>query len=81
MATSPSSTHVRCKLCGYVFPGGWLRVFNRPFGALLLHHLSWDHPTQVGAYLERMRTEDIDTVAMEAFERIDPSSDEPPHPT
>jgi hypothetical protein len=36
----PQSTHVRCKLCGYVFPGGWLRVFNEPNGALLLHHLS-----------------------------------------
>jgi hypothetical protein len=29
MANSPS-THVRCKLCGYVFPGGWRGVFNAP---------------------------------------------------
>jgi hypothetical protein len=38
---------------------------------MLLHHLSWDHPDRVGAYLERMRTEDIGTVAMEAFERVE----------
>ena len=72
MTTLPS-THVRCKLCGYVFPGGWLRVFNQPNGALLLNHLSMMHPAEVKPYLERMRTEDIGTVAMEAFERVDPS--------
>jgi hypothetical protein len=74
MTPPKPSTHVRCKLCGYVFPGGWLRVFNEPNGALLLHHLSWDHPDQVGPYLERMRTEDIGTVAMEAFERVEHAS-------
>jgi hypothetical protein len=56
-----------------VFPGGWLRVFNQPNGALLLNHLSMMHPAEVKPYLERMRTEDIGTVAMEAFERVDPS--------
>jgi hypothetical protein len=69
MATSPSSTHVRCKLCGYVFPGGWLRVFNKPHGALLLHHVSAMHRAEVKPLLERMRTQDIGTVAMEMFER------------
>jgi hypothetical protein len=33
-----------------------------------VHHLSASHPTEVGPYLERMRTEDIATVAAEAYE-------------
>jgi hypothetical protein len=69
MATSPSN-QVRCRYCGHVLPG-WLRVFNRPHGALLLHHLSAMHRDEVKPLLERMRTEDIGTVAMEAFERIE----------
>jgi hypothetical protein len=37
---------------------------------MLLHHLSLIHPTEVWPYLdlERMRTEDIGTVAAETFE-------------
>jgi hypothetical protein len=62
--------HVRCTLCGAILPG-WLRVFNRPHGAMLLNHLSAMHPAEVGPYLERMRTEDIGTMAMEAFERVE----------
>ena len=35
---------------------------------MLLHHLSYQHPDQVGACLVRMhRDEDIGTVAAEAF--------------
>ena len=34
MASAPQpmnrSTHVRCKLCGFVFPGGWFRLPNVP---------------------------------------------------
>jgi hypothetical protein len=33
---------------------------------MLLHHLSQQHPDQVGPYLRRMETEDIATVAAEA---------------
>jgi hypothetical protein len=54
---------------------GLLPIDNKPNGAMLLHHLSWDHPHEVGGYLERMRTEDIGTVAMEAFERVEHASD------
>ena len=36
-----------------------------------LHYLSQHHPDQVGPYLERMRTEDIATVAAEAFEVVE----------
>jgi hypothetical protein len=36
-----------------------------------LHDLSHHHPDQVGPYLERMRTEDIATVAAEAYEVVD----------
>jgi hypothetical protein len=61
--------HLRCRLCGRVFPG-WLPVQNEPDGAMLVHHLSAMHPTEVGPYLRRMATEDIGSVAMEAFERV-----------
>jgi hypothetical protein len=50
---------------------GLLPIDYQPDGAMLLHHLSWDHPDQVGPYLRRMETEDIGTVAMEAFERVE----------
>lgn len=71
MAASPS-IHVRCRLCGCILPG-WLRVFNQPNSAMLLGHLSAMHPDEVGPYLRRMATEDIGTVAMEAYERVDAS--------
>jgi hypothetical protein len=38
---------------------------------MLLGHLSQQHPGQVGPYLERMRTEDIATVAAEADEVVE----------
>jgi hypothetical protein len=60
----------RCRYCGRVLPA-WLPVARRPDGAMLLGHLSQQHPDQVGPYLERMRTEDIATVAAEAFEVVE----------
>jgi hypothetical protein len=42
-----------------------------PQGAMLLHHLGARHPTEIGPYLERMRTEDIATAAAEAFEVVE----------
>ena len=66
-----SGRDMRCKLCGTVLPG-WLRVANQPEGAMLLYYLGADHPTGVTAFLDRMRgSEDIGTVVMEAFERVD----------
>jgi hypothetical protein len=56
----------RGRVCGRVLPG-WLPAAKRPNGAMLLAHLGQQHPDQVGPYLARMRTEDIDTVAAEAF--------------
>jgi hypothetical protein len=38
---------------------------------MLLHHLGARHPTEIGPYLERMRTEDIATAATEAFEVVE----------
>jgi len=70
MATSPLSNQVRCRYCGCVLPGLW-RIDHKPNGAMLLNHLSVMHPTEVRPYLDRLRTEDIGTVAMEAFERIE----------
>jgi hypothetical protein len=42
------SLHVRCRLCGRVLPG-WLPLFNQPDGAILLHHLSMFHRTEITA--------------------------------
>ena len=64
------SRHVRCTLCGVVFPGGWLPIPNRPESAMLLHHLGADHLAEAKPYLARMETECIDTVVMELFERV-----------
>jgi hypothetical protein len=61
----------RCRACGAVLPA-WIPVFEEPNGAMLLHHLSHNHPDRVGAYLARMHTEeDIGTVAAEAFEVVE----------
>jgi hypothetical protein len=35
---------------------------------MLLYHLSQHHPDHVGPYLKRMATEDIATMAAEAYE-------------
>ena len=69
MATS-LSLHVRCRLCGVVFPGGWFRLPNVPNSAMLLHHLGNEHLAEAKPYLKRMETEEIDEVVMELFERI-----------
>jgi hypothetical protein len=42
-------------------------VAQRLDSAMLLYQLSQHHPDQVGAYLARMRTEDIATVAAAAY--------------
>jgi hypothetical protein len=56
---SSTHPHYRCRYCGYDFPAA-LPVTHEPDGAMLLHHLSQDHPDQVGRYLDRMRhDEDI----------------------
>jgi hypothetical protein len=62
MRTSP-----RCRSCGVDVPA-WLPGMQQPDGVMRVHHLSASHPTEVGPYLERMRTEDIATVAAEASE-------------
>jgi hypothetical protein len=60
----------RCRFCGAILPA-WLPVAQRPNGAMLLQHLGARHPTEVRPYLERMRTEDIATVAAEAYEVVE----------
>jgi hypothetical protein len=59
-----------CKLCGAVLPA-WLPVPQEPNGAMLLHHLGRQHPDQIKGYLDRIHTtDDIASVAAEAFELI-----------
>jgi hypothetical protein len=65
----------RCRYCGDDFPAR-LPVAKRPNGATPLPHLSAMHPDHVGPYLGRIHpTEDIDTVAVEAFEVIEREAD------
>lgn len=66
----PPRKRYRCRYCGLELLA-WLLVAKRPEGAMLLHHLSDRHPDQVGPYLARMRTEDIATVAAEAYEVVE----------
>lgn len=56
----------RCCVCGLELPA-WLPSPKRPDGAMLLGHLSQQHPTEVGPFLAQMRTEDITSVAAQAF--------------
>jgi hypothetical protein len=60
----------RCRYCGRELPA-WLPVAKRPQATMLLHHLGTMHPAEVGPYLARMRTEDIATVAVEAYEVVE----------
>jgi len=67
----PITTHKRycCRYCGWELPA-WLPVAKQPNGAMLLHHLGDMNSTEVRPYLRRMETEDIATVAAEAYEVI-----------
>jgi hypothetical protein len=69
--TQPRSQKLyRCRYCGVILPA-WLPVPPVPDGAMLLYHLSHQHPAQVGPYLDRTHTEDIGTVAAQAFDLIE----------
>ena len=51
----------------FVLPA-WLPVAKRTDGAVLLGHLSQQHPTEVGHYLDQMRgSEEIGEVAAQAY--------------
>jgi hypothetical protein len=70
MTQSRGRKHYRCRVCGITLPA-WLPVPQVPDGTMLLGHLSQQHPTEIGPYLERMRTtEDIAQTAAQAFELI-----------
>jgi hypothetical protein len=70
----PPQKRYRCTYCGTILPA-WLPMAREVNGAMLLHHLTQQHPAEARAYLARMhRTEDISPVAAEAFEMIE----EPP---
>ena len=70
MTPPRSQKHYRCHYCGRVLPA-WLLAAKRPNGAMLLHHLADRHPTEARPYLTRMATEDIATVAAEAYELVE----------
>jgi hypothetical protein len=70
MTRPPAHQRYRRRFCGHDF-NAWLPAAKRPNRSMLLYHLSQQHHDRVGPYLERMRTEDIGTVAAEAFEVIE----------
>ena len=75
MSPSPQKRY-RCRFCGRVLPA-WLAVAREPDAALLLNHLSQQHPDQVGAYLDQIHTDAEQTrVVLQAFEVVE--ADEPP---
>jgi hypothetical protein len=67
---TPRSNQVRCRDCQGMLPGWWL-IPNIPNGAMLLYHLSQMHPAELTPLLTRRETEDIGTVVMDAFERVE----------
>jgi hypothetical protein len=69
---TPHRRQYRCRFCGLLLPA-WLPAAKRPNGAMLLTHLSMNHRAEVAvqALLKRMATEDIATVAAEAFEVVE----------
>ena len=62
-----SSRHYRCKSCGALLPA-WLPWAKRPEASILLYHLGQHHPEEAGPYLQRMETECISAVVVEAYE-------------
>jgi hypothetical protein len=66
---TPPRPRYRCRYCGALLPA-WLPVAKRPEGSMLLYHLSQDYPDEVGPYLQRMETECISTMIVEAFEVV-----------
>jgi hypothetical protein len=66
----------KCRFCGVILPA-WLPAAKAINGAMLLTHLSQNHRAEVAvqALLARLRTEDIATVAAEAFDVIEREAD------
>jgi len=62
-------THVRCRHCDAVLPGRlpWAKA---PHATLLMAHLQYRHPEDFRPLLQRMATEDLDVVVMEACARV-----------
>jgi hypothetical protein len=69
MLTSHPQKRDRCRFCGLELPA-WLPVPKRPEASILLYHLGQHHPEEMGPDLERRRTEDIATVAAEAYQVV-----------
>jgi hypothetical protein len=62
----------KCRLCGAVLPA-WLLVFKAPNSAMLLQHWTLCHrgAPELQPLWERMRTECIDKVVVEAYEVVE----------
>jgi hypothetical protein len=60
----------KCRFCGAMLPA-WLPVVQRPEASMLLYHLGQHHLEEVGPYLQRMETECITTVVVDAYEVVE----------
>jgi hypothetical protein len=67
------STHVCCRHYHVILPG-WLPVAKAPHATLLMDRLQWCYPAEFRPMLQRMATEDIGPVVMEAFVRVEPTA-------
>jgi hypothetical protein len=64
----------RCRFCGTELPA-WLPMAKRPEASMLLYHLGQHHLEEVGPYLQRMETECITTVVVDAYEVVEQKGD------
>jgi hypothetical protein len=72
---APSSRkRYRCRFCGDLL-NAWLPVAKRPEGSMLLYHLGQHHLEEVWPYLQRVETECITTVVVDACEVVEQKGD------
>jgi len=57
----------------HTLPGG--PVVQRPEASMLLYHLAQQHMDQLRPYLQRMETECITTVVVDAYEVVEQKGD------
>jgi hypothetical protein len=69
MVSSPRKRY-HCRYCG-THLNAWLPWAKAPNSALLLGHLAQQHMDQLRPYLQRMETEYIDKVVVEAFKMVE----------
>jgi hypothetical protein len=63
----------RCRFCGITL-SAWRSVLGEPDSALLLHHITQSHPTELTPFLDQVHTDDDITPAIvQAYEVVEES--------